>query len=422
MSLTPLDNPLERLGVNPNGMNWRGLWSATDQYYLNDVAVSPMNNASYILNGKTALLDGGDPSMNPDWIELSATTTGVASVNAGVGIAMTGTGTNPIVNNAGVITITAGIGLQNTGTATNPILNNVGVVSAVAGAGIQITGTTNPVITNTGIRTITGGAGLSVSAGNNPSIVNTGLISAVAGTGISVSAGQTPTIANTGVISLGVGSGIANTGTATNPVVENTGILTITAGTGIASTGGQNPTLSATIFPRLSRVVVLNTGIFGANPMDSVALTPANISIAQVSTAGTKLGNDLLNGVPDPNGTWLVDFSALKFINIAGQFSPPASITITLVDTTMATSYLLSNAEGGSILALAQAPANGSGIGGANAQPFGFGKVAFNITALRGSGLREINEIHFTNNTTGVWWITTNPNVLFAEYYPLGLE
>jgi hypothetical protein len=425
MSLTPLDNPLERLGVNPNGMNWRGLWTATEQYFLNDVAVSPMNNASYILNGKTALLDGGDPSLNPDWIELSATTTGVASVNAGVGIAMTGTGTNPIVNNTGVITITAGTGLNNTGTATNPILNSTGVIAPIAGAGIQITGTaTNPIITNSGIRTIVGGAGLSVSTGNNPSIVNTGILSLTAGSGLASSGGQNPTLTNSGVLSFTAGTGLANTGTATNPVVDNTGILSITAGTGIASTGGQNPTLSATIFPRLSRIVVFNVGFFGANPMDTITSGPPNnITISQCGL-GTKIGQDFANGVPDPDGTWLVDFSPLKFINIAGAFTPPASLTITLVDSSTGGgpySYLMSNAEGGSVLALAQTPANGSGIAG-NAQPFGFGLVAFNINAIRASGLRQLNEIHITNNTGGIWWVCTNPNALFAQYYPLGVE
>jgi hypothetical protein len=423
MSLTPLDNPLERLGINPTGMNWRGLWDATEQYYLNDVAVAPSNSASYILANKTALLDGGDPSLNPDWIELSATTTGVVSVNAGTGITITGTGTNPIVNNAGVITLTAGTGLTNAGTATNPLINNTGVVSLVQGVGIQIAGTTNPTITNTGIRTLTQGAGIAISSGSNPSIANTGLLSAVAGTGISVSAGQTPTIANTGVVSLGVGSGIANTGTATAPVVENTGILTLGVGTGLATTGGQNPVLTATILPTLSRIICINWGLFGANPMDSVVNAPANITIGQANfPPASIIADHFANGSPDPAGVWLVDFSPLKFINIAGDFSPPAPLTISLVDNSTPATYVLSNAEGGSNLSLAQAPANGSGLSGANAQPFGFGLVELNITAIRASGFRRLDEIHITNGTGGIWWITTAPNVLFAQYYPNGVQ
>lgn len=415
MSLTPLDNPLERLGINPTGMNWRGLWDATEQYYLNDVAIAPSNSASYILAGKTALLDGGDPSLNPDWIELSATTTGVVSVNAGVGITITGTGTNPIVNNAGVINLTAGTGIANTGTATNPIVQNTGVVSLVQGVGIQITGTTNPTIANTGIRTLTQGAGISISAGSNPTIANSGLISAVAGTGISVSAGQTPTIANTGVLTFTASTGIANTGTATAPIVENTGILSITAGTGLATTGGQNPTLSATIFPTLSRIICINWGIFGSNPMDSVLNPPNNVAISQSQFPPTSVISDhFLNGSPDPNGVWIVDFSSVGIVNVNGAISPPAPLTITLVDTLNSASYILSSAEGGAILAL-------SGILG-NAQALTFGLVELNISAIRATGFRRLDQIHITNGTGGIWWISTAPNVLFAQYYPNGVQ
>ena len=169
MSLTPLENPLKRLLTIPTVMNWRGGFDPTEQYFLNDVAVSPLTTASYILTGRTALLGGADPSLNPDWIELSNPTTGVASVSAGTGINLTGTGTNPIINNSGVLTTTAGLG-------------------------ISITGTANPIITNDGIRTITAGSGISVSAGNNPSIGNTGILSITAGTGLASTGGQNPTL------------------------------------------------------------------------------------------------------------------------------------------------------------------------------------------------------------------------------------
>jgi hypothetical protein len=199
MSLTPLDNPLERLGVLPNAMNWRGGWSATEQYYLNDVVVAPSNNGSYILNGKTALIDGGDPALNIDWQELSSQTTGVNNVAAGVGISLTGTPTNVIVNNNGVITATAGAGITVGGTAQNPIITNSGVVSVVAGAGIGATLGSNPTISNTGVLTVTGGGGIAVTAGQNPSISNTGVNTLTAGTGITLSGtAQNPIITNTG--------------------------------------------------------------------------------------------------------------------------------------------------------------------------------------------------------------------------------
>jgi hypothetical protein len=98
MSVSQLDTPLERLAANPTGMNWRDLWDPTTQYYLNDVAVSPVNNNSYILTGKVALLGGADPTANPDWGEISPATTGVDQVIAGNNITLGGTPTLPVIN------------------------------------------------------------------------------------------------------------------------------------------------------------------------------------------------------------------------------------------------------------------------------------------------------------------------------------
>lgn len=61
----------------------------------------------------------------------------VASVSAGPGISVTGTATNPIVNNTGVISVTAGTNISITGTAQNPIINATagGTVTSVATTG-----------------------------------------------------------------------------------------------------------------------------------------------------------------------------------------------------------------------------------------------------------------------------------------------
>jgi len=98
MAVSQLDTPLERLATNPTGMNWRDIWDPTTQYYLNDVVVSPLNVNSYILIGKTTLLGGADPTLNPDWGEISPATTGVAQVIAGDNITLGGTTTLPVVN------------------------------------------------------------------------------------------------------------------------------------------------------------------------------------------------------------------------------------------------------------------------------------------------------------------------------------
>lgn len=98
MSLVTIVNPLTRLNVLPNGMNWRGGWSATEQYYKNDVVVSNINQSSYILTGETTSYGGNDPTTNPLWVELSSQSTGIVSVNAGTGISITGNQGTPIVN------------------------------------------------------------------------------------------------------------------------------------------------------------------------------------------------------------------------------------------------------------------------------------------------------------------------------------
>jgi len=51
---------------------------------------------------------------------------GVDTVTAGTGISVTGTVTNPVINNAGVLTISAGTNISITGTAQNPIINSSG--------------------------------------------------------------------------------------------------------------------------------------------------------------------------------------------------------------------------------------------------------------------------------------------------------
>lgn len=84
----------------------------------------------------------------------------VTSVSAGPGISITGTPTDPIVNNTGVLTATAGPGISITGTAQNPIVNNTGVLSVTAGTGINLTGTAaNPIVNNGGVLSLNGSVG-----------------------------------------------------------------------------------------------------------------------------------------------------------------------------------------------------------------------------------------------------------------------
>jgi len=54
----------------------------------------------------------------------------VQSVTAGTGISVTGTATNPIINNTGVLSVTGGSGVTITGTASAPIVNISGAAIA----------------------------------------------------------------------------------------------------------------------------------------------------------------------------------------------------------------------------------------------------------------------------------------------------
>jgi len=96
----------------------------------------------------------------------------VNTVNAGPGISITGTSTDPIVNNTGVISVTSGTGISITGTGANPVVNNTGILSITAGLNVSITGTIqNPIINAAG----------SGSGGANPTLFRRTNIAGMAG-------------------------------------------------------------------------------------------------------------------------------------------------------------------------------------------------------------------------------------------------
>jgi len=388
MSLTSLENPLERLKTLPTGMNWRGGWDTTEQYYLNDVVIAPLNNATYILTGREALLGGGDPSLNADWTELSDPSTGVASVSGSAFITVGGSPTNPQIINNGVCTVSAGAGLLDVGTPNNPVLINTGITSLQNGLGISIAGNT---ITNTGIRTLTVGAGLSSSGGNDPSVSNTGIISLVPSTYIGISAGQTPTITNNGVVQVSAGTGISITGTANIPIIN-----------------------SLTTPPTVSQVFSSTTTVVDSA---SVPAPPSGTAIIFALIVSSSLFFQQLqtSGTPTPNGIWLLDMG--NHITSLSSFTPPLGLARTLqvsfVDTLTAGgpySYqpLLS-------------PNQFYGATSVNPATSSLGVFPFDITIARATGMRTISEIRIANNTLGTLDIVSYGSV-FATYYPSGLQ
>jgi len=272
MALNPLDNPLERLASLPNTMNWRGSWVATEQYYLNDVVVSPVNLASYILANKTALLNGGDPTTNPDWIELSNTATGVLQVNAGIGLLNTNTPTIVDLENTGIITITAG---------------NAGI-GIVDGSGPPYP--LNTVITNDGVLSVAAGnAGIAVSAPTGAiTVSNNGILGITAGTGLSSTGGQNPTLSVSS-------SGLPKLSLATVYTISGTGMTPSTVPQG------------------------------GTGVLPFILVSPSNA-----------FGTDLATGVADPNGTWILDLTKWTFAITGTQVGPTFNTAYAFVDTTTA--------------------------------------------------------------------------------------
>jgi hypothetical protein len=177
MSFTTLENQLSRLTVLPNAMNWRGGWSVSEQYYLNDVVISPNDGYSYILT-VTSLIGGVDPAGNlVDWTGIApATGGGITAIVGGAGISIDNTNPLiPVVNNTGIITATAGVGLVNIGTANDPEFDNTGVITLVATNGITNTSTAeNPILENTGLLSLAVGNGIAnIGTLQDPNIENT---------------------------------------------------------------------------------------------------------------------------------------------------------------------------------------------------------------------------------------------------------
>jgi len=142
-------------------------------------------------------------------------TTGVASVTAGTGISITGTGTNPVVNNTGVLLVNAGSGISITGSPASPVVINGGVVNTRDSSGTPITHHTN------------------LQFSNKFTLVDNGTAAFVDFT------------SGAGVASVTAGTGISITGTGTNPVVNNTGVLSVTGGSQITIGGtAANPTVA----------------------------------------------------------------------------------------------------------------------------------------------------------------------------------
>lgn len=148
-------------------------------------------------------------SLAPNWAVNSPTPgSGVSAVSAGNAITITGTASNPVVNNNGVVALTAGTNITLTPASVPPASGVAYTISASGGS--------------SGVQSVSASGGCASSGGANPNITNTGVLSvSTSGSGISSTGGQNPVLSTSAVL----------------------GVSTL-AGTALVSSGGQNPVIS----------------------------------------------------------------------------------------------------------------------------------------------------------------------------------
>lgn len=386
--MNELSDPLTRLAVLPTAMNWRGVWGNADQYYKNDVAISPTNNASYILFGQTA--DAGqDPIGNPAWFELFPHTTGLHQL--------------------------------------------------VAGNGIQITpvpGPATPTLTNTGVRTLLANTGLGTFGGQTPLVFNTGVLGIVTDPSVGLSWDvSTSTLLNEGVVGTSR-VGITNTGSPQNQVLEslgilgingsanvavsvgsgiatltNTGVTQLRAGAGIDIDGNpSNPTVTTLGGARTS--VLASTGPPVPNPI------PINVEGIAPVAASPYLIQTLVTPPPSsPNPYWLFDFTGwwVSFGTLPG---PTQLIRVKLRDTTTPggpyTYTSTANTGSGEVdLNDLLTPPR---LGFAN-----LGWIFAPLQGLRAAGLQTIDEVVIVSSTASLFQVNGGGEIkclFFPNYSP----
>lgn len=414
MSVSGLQTPLQRLAALPQTMNWRGVWTITENYLLNDVVEDTTINSTYVLTGVVSIVGGQNPALSPNWSELSGTSVGVSAVLPGAGIAVDNTNpAQPQVSNTGVLQVQGGVGVTVDNTdPLNPIVNSTAIQQLGEGAGIYID-TSNPiipVITNTGVRQIivNPGTGLLSTGGPTPTLVNTGVLSVGAGVGIQTTQlGSGVQITNTGVATLTQGAGISITGPTTTPTIANSGVLSIAPGNATISvdnTDPQNPIVTGNT-NTITQVYAATafTGSLTVAPLAGGAFT-------FTPTAGTIFENYFLNGPPEATGIFMVDLTSISF-NLTGSGTVGATNSILVAVLDGANVYVspvyLNNFY---IPTGTPFPVSGN-----------LGQIYIDITDARTAGVTAPTAWRIINNTNGTLALSSYGNA-FAQYYPLGLQ
>lgn len=415
MSVSGLATPFQRLAALPQTMNWRGVWSITENYLLNDVVEDTTNNSTYILTGIISIVGGPNPALSPNWSELSGTAVGIAGISPGAGIVVDNTiPTQPQINNIGVLQIQGGVGVVVDNTdPQNPIIDSTAVQQLAQGPGISIVSTNPlvPIIANTGVRQIivNPGTGLLSTGSPTPTLVNTGVLSVAAGVGIQTTdLGGAVEITNTGVAVLTPGPGISLTGPTTSPTIANTGVLSVASGDSsitVDNTDPQNPIISGN-----TNTFTLAYGAAGF--IGSLVINPlAGGVFTFTPTVGTIFEDYFANGPPEPTGIFMLDLTSISF-NITGNGTIGASneLLVALVNST-GNAYVSSIYLNTFYIPTGRAfPISGN-----------FGQFYIDITAARAAGVTAPTGIRVINNTNGALALSTYGNG-YAQYFPLGLQ
>jgi hypothetical protein len=417
MSVSGLETPFQRLAALPQTMNWRGVWSITENYLLNDVVEDTTVSSTYILTGIVSLVGGQNPALSPNWSELSGTSVGISGVTPGAGIAVDNTTpTQPIISNSGVLQVQGGVGVSvDNSDPQNPIINSSAVQQIAAGPGIFVDSTNPfiPVVANIGVRQIivNPGTGLVSTGGPTPTLVNTGVLSVAGGVGIQTTQlGASVLITNTGVATLNQGAGISITGPSISPTVANDGVLSVASGDSsitVDNTDPQNPIV-------IGNTPTLTQAFSAASFNGTLSVSPGTASaFSFTSTPGSLWLSYFQNGPPDTTGVFMLDLTHMSY-NLVSTGSPTMGANNTILI------ELLGFPSGVYVSPIylnsfyipvgTEFPISGN-----------FGQIYIDITAARAAGVTDPGALKIINNTNGRLTMSSYGNS-YCQYFPLGLQ
>jgi len=198
-----------------------------------------------------------------------------------------------------------------------------------------------------------------------------------------------------GVASVTAGTAISITGTATNPIVNNTAPATLSKAFQVIQIGAVPAA--------------------GNNPV----LTTAVLDILAIQYTPSLFNTSLTTGTP--SGYWKVDLSGLTFTLLTDVPTPTDTnrIYVEFVDNVTAGGPYLYSPVDRQVLTQRNDPPNNSTI--AVPLNLNLGSFIIDVAAARATGLRSIDVIRITNDTSGTLQFNAMTDV-YAEYYPNGVQ